>query len=400
MPELNVSRAQEDDVLVVQLTGRMHFAVAKGLQRNRRLAGIITDFFVPQSLWPLAKRHPTLARYCIELPRTKISGNPIDGLRYRWLLRRRGHFETSTHIHASRRLAAHAKHYARSANFSTIYSFDMQALETFEAFYGQGKTLILEQCVAPRRAQIQLLKRFRSLYSETEFQTKLSHLVVLRSREEREWDLSDRIVCPSPFVRDELIKSKVDPMKIVVIPYGFTPPLLQRQTYPSTLDRPLKLMFAGTVDRRKGLQDIIDAIDAIQAPIHLDVFGKISDRSIVARENLQVKFHGKVSPERLFRAYQDADVFVLPSYLEGSATVTYEAMSLGLPLIVTHETGSIIRNGVEGFVVRTGAPDEIQACIQEFISEPRLVETMGNAAFETSREFTAEKYGDRLCRVL
>lgn len=400
MQKLDSSRVQEDDVLVVQLTGRMHFAVARGLQRNGRLAALITDFFVPKPLWPLAKRQPTLAHYCLDLPRAKVVGNPIDGLRYRWLMKNRGHFETSTHIHASQRLATYAKRYDRSANFSTIYSFDMQALETFEQFYGQGKTLVLEQCVAPRRAQIELLKRFKSLYSDTEFETRLSHLVALRAREEREWNLCDFIVCPSPFVRDELIKSNVDPMKIEVIPYGFTPPLLHPPTYPSNVERPLRLIFAGTVDKRKGLQDIIDAIDAIRACIHLDVFGKISDSSLVARQNRQVKFHGKVSPETLFKAYQEADVFVLPSYLEGSATVTYEAMSFGLPLIVTHETGSIIRNGVEGFVVRTGAPDEIQTCLKQFLTEPDLVETMGNAAFERSREFTAEKYGDRLCRVL
>ena len=391
---------RSNDVLVVQLTGRMHYGVARGLQRNGRLAAIITDFFVPRPLWPLARRQPTLAHYCIELPRAKLIGNPIDGLRYRWNLKRRGHLKTSTHVRASERLAAHAVRYSKYADFSTIYSFDMQALETFEAFYGQKKTLVLEQCVAPRKTQIALLNQFRPLYSHVEFEATLSHLEALRLREEREWHLSDKIVCPSPFVRDELVKAKVDPRKIEVIPYGFTPPEVERSAYSSSVGRPLRLLFAGTVDKRKGISDVLKALETIQSPVHLDVYGKISDPSLVCHNNPQVKFHGKVPFEILCRAYETADLFVLPSFLEGSATVTYEAMSFGLPLIVTRETGSIIRNGVEGFVVASSAPNEIVSCIERFIAEPNLIKTMGQAAFERSREYTAEKYGDRICRVV
>jgi alpha-maltose-1-phosphate synthase len=46
---------------------------------------------------------------------------------------------------------------------------------------------------------------------------------------------------------------------------------------------------------------------------------------------------------------------VFPSLFEGSAVVTYEALASGLPCVVTAEAGSVVRDGLEGFVV--GARD-------------------------------------------
>ena len=49
--------------------------------------------------------------------------------------------------------------------------------------------------------------------------------------------------------------------------------------------------------------------------------------------------------------YAWANVFVLPSICEGSAMVTYEALSWGLPIITTYNTGSIVRDNIDGFIV-------------------------------------------------
>ena len=49
-----------------------------------------------------------------------------------------------------------------------------------------------------------------------------------------------------------------------------------------------------------------------------------------------------------------ADVFAFPSLFEGSAVVTYEALACGLPSVVTPESGSVARDGVDGFVVPSG----------------------------------------------
>ena len=47
--------------------------------------------------------------------------------------------------------------------------------------------------------------------------------------------------------------------------------------------------------------------------------------------------------------YAWADVFLLPSVCEGSATATYEAIASGIPVICTPNAGSVIEDGRQGF---------------------------------------------------
>ena len=58
---------------------------------------------------------------------------------------------------------------------------------------------------------------------------------------------------------------------------------------------------------------------------------------------------------------------MFPSLFEGSAVVTYEALACGLPSIVTPDAGSVVRDGVEGFLV---APRDVEAW-------PRGIERLG-----------------------
>ena len=74
-------------------------------------------------------------------------------------------------------------------------------------------------------------------------------------------------------------------------------------------------------------------------------------RLISKRSSRWGGFHTRRCPPVL----RQADVFVFPSLFEGSAVVTYEALASGLPSVVTAEAGSVVRDGVEGFVV--GARD-------------------------------------------
>lgn len=60
---------------------------------------------------------------------------------------------------------------------------------------------------------------------------------------------------------------------------------------------------------------------------------------------------GAVPRQEIAKQYAWADVFVLPSICEGSATVCYEALASGLPVITTPNSGSVVRDGLDGFIV-------------------------------------------------
>ena len=262
--------------------------------------------------------------------------------------------------------------------------------------------LVLEQCVAPRRSQIEVLERLRSLTSPDDYERRMAQLHILSERETEEWGMADRIVCPSVYVRDEMVRWDVPSEKIEVVPYGFSRP--DNEAYVAggpVPDATPRAIFVGTVEPRKGLQDVVAAMRAM-APgsLELDVFGSLGRIDPNAYAAPGVTLHGKVAFDQLRQAYARADIFVLPSYLEGSASVVYEAMSYGLPSIVTPETGSVVRDGIEGFVVPAGDADRIAECFELLCRDKELRNRMGRAAFKRAGEFTFAKYGERLCSAL
>lgn len=390
------------DVLVVQLTGRMHFGAARGLERGGRLAGLVTDFHLPGPFKALARLSSTLKPYAIDLPSRRVYGNPLVGLKYRRNLRRFGHFRTATHIEASEALGRQAVRLLETVPASTVYSFDIQALETFRAVRDRAVLLVLEQCVAPRWSQMEVLERLRPLTEPGEYDKRLAQLSQLSKREREEWALADLVVCPSVYVRDELVRWGVAPQKIKVVPYGFS--RLDDEAYLAV--KPVssaahRAIFVGTIEPRKGLQDVVTAMQAL-APgtLELDVFGSLGRVDADAYAVPGVTLHGKVAFEKLRQAYARSDIFVLPSYLEGSATVIYEAMSYGLPCIVTPETGSVVRDGIEGFLVPAGDTARIAECLERLGQDAELRTRMGRAAQARAADFTFEKYGERLCTAL
>ena len=88
---------------------------------------------------------------------------------------------------------------------------------------------------------------------------------------------------------------------------------------------------------------------------------------------------------------------VFPSQWEGSAKVTYEAAACGLPQITTRQAGDVVRDQVEGIIVRPGNVDSIAAALEYFYRHPEMVEQMGGAARRRVVEnFTWDHFRTRL----
>ena len=76
--------------------------------------------------------------------------------------------------------------------------------------------------------------------------------------------------------------------------------------------------------------------------------------------------------------------------------MTYEAMASGLPLIVTTNTGSVARDGVDGFVIPIRDADALAEKIQFFYENEEARRTMGAAAREYVQQFTWERYSEQV----
>jgi glycosyltransferase involved in cell wall biosynthesis len=96
---------------------------------------------------------------------------------------------------------------------------------------------------------------------------------------------------------------------------------------------------------------------------------------------------------------QTCTAFVFPSQEEGIARAQIEALAAGLPVIGTHEGGAttLVRDGVEGFIVRGRDPHHIAEAMIRVTLDTELNLRMGQAAFEKGAlKNSWQDYGDRL----
>jgi glycosyltransferase involved in cell wall biosynthesis len=86
-----------------------------------------------------------------------------------------------------------------------------------------------------------------------------------------------------------------------------------------------------------------------------------------------------------------SDVFVLPStYREGIPRVLLEALSMGLPIITTDSPGcrEAVEEGSNGFLIRAGQADELEAAVLRLVDDPALRQRFGSI----SRRMAVERF--------
>jgi glycosyltransferase involved in cell wall biosynthesis len=211
---------------------------------------------------------------------------------------------------------------------------------------------------------------------------------------------SDYFVCPSEFVRDDVVAHfGVPASRTVVVPYGVDRRWLGLTPVPH-LGR---VLFVGSAGLRKGLHYLAMAAQklAVSDPrMEFRVAGDVTQTIVSQPSCRHLRFLGRVPRYLIHREFEAADVFVLPSLAEGSAEVTYEALAAGLPVITTRSAGSVVRDGVEGRIVPERDPEALAGAILELTLDRGLRERMSIAARERARQFTWERYGERLLAYL
>ena len=134
-------------------------------------------------------------------------------------------------------------------------------------------------------------------------------------------EMADLIVTISEWAKESLCKYGVPAKKIVVIPEGtdfITEDAALRQgvcANPAT--GPLKLLYAGTIEERKGFYDVIEAMEMLRdASLELVADGSLHPGSpfprIIADRNLPIRLSCSPTREELFRRMGESSVFVFP----------------------------------------------------------------------------------------
>jgi glycosyltransferase involved in cell wall biosynthesis len=337
-----------------------------------------------------------------EIPDEKIISYPLFGL---WRVVRRLLISDPGTLRRHHALS-NAKFGELVANldlrkYDAVYIFNGAGLEIARIAKEKGLKVILDQTAAPVREEERLLREERERWEGWEEEPRdQTCWQLLAEREEAEWELADLIVCGSDYVRDCLTEAGVNASKIHVVSRG-APKLNGVARGSASQDRKFTVLFAGTLCLLKGVPYLAEVAAHMAQDIRFRAVGT-NGLSPHGLEQLTryVTYGGTIPRSQMIEEYKRADVFVLPSLSEGSANVCYEAMAAGLPVITTPNAGSVVRDGVEGFIVPIRSWEAIVGAIQRIRSNPVLLRDMSSAVLTRAKQFSWSKYEEEVVAAI
>jgi glycosyltransferase involved in cell wall biosynthesis len=214
-------------------------------------------------------------------------------------------------------------------------------------------------------------------------------------RKTQELELADSIVVASKFVKDSLPELKIN-QQVIMSPFGSPQSIIPINFTSKATNKPLRVLFAGSMGQRKGLADLLQACSLLNTTaIELVIMGSLIE---------PLSFYQSFYPNLVYepsRPHQDVlalmrscDVFCLPSIVEGRALVMQEAMSQGLPIIITPNTGGedLVIDNTTGFLIPIRSPEKIAAVLEWCLENRAAVVAMGHNAMLHAQTYTWKAY--------
>lgn len=146
----------------------------------------------------------------------------------------------------------------------------------------------------------------------------------------------------------------------------------------------IKILFVGRLSEEKGIKVLLKSIKYLKSKVENIEFLIVGDgylknwiESFIKKHKLDnIKLLGTFSHDKMPNVYNSAEIFILPSYTEGSPASLIEAMSCGCACISTEvgECKNIIQNDKNGILIPPGDPRIISKTIMKLIIDKEKIE--------------------------
>lgn len=136
------------------------------------------------------------------------------------------------------------------------------------------------------------------------------------------------------------------------------------------INGPLKVISVGRLNRIKGYEYLIRALADWSGPAELTLIGdgnlKEELENLANKLKVHLNLPGRQDRDEITRHLQESHIFVLPSLSEGMSNALLEAMSCGLPVIVTDVGGSEELINGNGFIVKSGSVRSLRKALARY----------------------------------
>ena len=411
-----------------QLGAREHYAIPRALFRIGMFGCLVTDAWVPSSSL-LAKccghsskfRH----RFHSELRKARVKafnsslvlfemlarardskGWPKILARNQWFQRKIVSFLRSQ-VSTLNSVKERGSHGALRSQL-VLCSYSYTALEPFRYARSLGwKTLLVQIDPGPDEERIVVEETAREPELAGEWHPAPPEYWAFWREECK---LADSIVVNSEWSREGLIRGEVPAEKISIIPLAYEAAEIRNQksevggarVYPKrfTADRPLRVLFLGLINLRKGVARLLEAARILRdEPVEFWMVGpvEIADAGTIGNPG-SVKWFGPVKRNQATQFYRDADVFILPTLSDGFAITQLEAQAHGLPVIASKNCGKVVENGVNGYILDEPTAACIADAVRDCLASPDRLEKLASASGVPDK-FTIEALANQLQRL-
>jgi glycosyltransferase involved in cell wall biosynthesis len=261
--------------------------------------------------------------------------------------------------------------------------------------------------LAPRSIMLSLVKRaIRGMVSLTDAMKVYYDIGILKRQ-----NLFHQIVSISNAVQRSCIKAySLDPKKCRIIYEGID---INKYSYVEKdySKNKVTLLFAGNVQKAKGIDDLVNSLNFITKPVELVLCGNAKKEYIDSlinkikhnKKRHKITYAGTQSPENLVKLYHECDIFVFPSHSEGLGKALIEAMSCGCPVITSNIDvfKEIVKNEYNGLIANVRDPEDLAKQINKYINNPSLRKKCGYNARKTIEDkFNKELFIQQWCQLL
>lgn len=218
-----------------------------------------------------------------------------------------------------------------------------------------------------------------------------------------------RIVAVSDFTRQDVIETfGVPPEKVTAIHSGVNP--FYRPLPELKKDRPF-LLYLGTIEPRKNIIGLIKAFNIIKSnkifrDLELTVagakgwlYGRIFKEAGASPYRSAIKFTGPVSQEEARTLYNQAALFVYPSFFEGFGFPPLEAQACGLPVVASNQTALPEILSHSALLVNPADIEALAAAMESVLTSPSRQATLRQKGFENVRRFNWPKTAQQCLKL-
>jgi glycosyltransferase involved in cell wall biosynthesis len=172
------------------------------------------------------------------------------------------------------------------------------------------------------------------------------------------------------------------------------------------INGPVRILFTGNFDVRKGVRILLEAVRYCRRSgldLRLELIGNLGNGASCLQPGDDLFFtHTPFAPlQQVAAAFARADLFVFPTFAEGSSRSGMEAAAAGLPIITTENCGLPLEHGKSVIYVPVNDSDSLAEAISRLSLQEDVREQLGRNAMRTVTEnYTWMHYGHQLAEYL